>query len=266
MIKPFRPSELTARVRTHIRLASQAKELKASIQELDQFCHTVSHDLKSPIMVIRQLAAALVDSVPEESREQVRIPARLLDQKCSQTIAMIERLLEFSRMTKLDFHRETVSPEALFIQVFQELRSLEPERSIRFHCDPMPMIQADPTLFRLLAQNLIGNALKFTRRRETAKISITWENIRSGLSITIADNGAGFDMAYSDRLFHVFERLHSASDFEGSGVGLAICARIMKTHGGSVSITGEPDHGCKVTLWFPLLKTGKGTPENSSVI
>lgn len=251
VVKPFVPSELLARTGAHLRLAAQARELKASYQELDQFCRTVSHDLKSPLMVIRQLAAALVESVPAKSRGEAGIPARLLDEKCGQTIRMIERLLEFSRMTRMECHLHLIDPVPIFRQVYAELSSLEPQRDISFHIEPLPQILADETLFTLLVQNILGNAVKFTRKTPSAQIRVTTASSPGHLQIIVCDNGAGFDMQYHDKLFHVFERLHSASEFEGSGVGLAIAARIMRTHGGSIDITSKLQKGCRVVLDFP---------------
>ena len=113
------------------------------------------------------------------------------------------------------------------------------------------MLNADPALMKLLAQNIFSNAVKFTRHRETAEITTSGTTDAAGLIITIKDNGVGFDPANAGRLFQVFSRLHDASEFEGTGVGLTIVERIMRTHGGSVSISGEPDCGAAVTLHFP---------------
>ena len=115
---------------------------------------------------------------------------------------------------------------------------------------PLPHVAGDAVLVRMLLRNIIGNAFKFTRGRENAKISVTAEEDDFTV-LAIRDNGAGFDMKYADRLFHIFQRLHDDSEFEGTGVGLAMAQRIMERHGGRIRMTGEVNNGATVFLYFP---------------
>ena len=139
----------------------------------------------------------------------------------------------------------------LFRNTCEELTGLEPGRKFLISVKEIPVLNADPALMKLLAQNIFSNAIKFTRRRETAEITVSCTEDASGLTVTVKDNGAGFDQANAGKLFQVFSRLHDTSQFEGTGVGLTIVERIMRTHEGSVSISGEPDRGAAVTLHFP---------------
>ncbi|WP_310602676.1 response regulator [Anaerosporobacter sp.] len=252
VVKPYHARELLARVNTHVKIVTQSLELTHAYKELDQFCHSVSHDLKSPLQVINQLCFMLGDQLDSPvSPSQEEIISRLHN-KCDQVILMIERLLDFSKMTALPCSLDKVNLNTLFQTTISELLLLEGKRSITVTQDTLPVVQGDSSLLALLAQNVIGNAIKFTRTQATASIQIHYELQQHFHVITIQDNGVGFDSNYSNKLFHVFERLHTKEEFEGSGVGLAIVARIMKRHGGFVSITGALGKGATVTLKFPL--------------
>lgn len=262
IMKPCHESELLARVGAHIRIVSQSRELKDAYRELDQFCHTVSHDLKSPLQVMKQLTLLLQDTLSESkvpvSQDVWSIMERL-EQKCETTEAMINRLLKFSETATLPCLPVSVDADALIRALFTDLSSLEPSRSITLEImpQPFPHLSGDSTLLALLFQNILGNAIKFTRPQKDARVLVTaYPQTDGRLLVKIQDNGIGFDMASSDKLFHVFERLHTAREFEGSGVGLAIVKRIMERHGGTVSIESGQYEGTTVSLFFP---TGKYT-------
>lgn len=255
IIKPCHESELLARVGAHVRIVAQSRELKAAYIELDQFCHTVSHDLKSPLQVMKQLIQILKEDLSPMgacSPETTWSILKRLEHKCETTEAMISRLLELSEMVTLPCCPEPIDTATLIQTVFDELSVLEPNRDLTLELvtQPFPMLSGDPTLFRLLFQNILGNAAKFTRPRENAWIKVTASSQTDGLLIKIKDNGVGFDMASSGKLFHIFERLHTAEEYEGSGVGLVIVKRIMERHGGMVSIESQPDKGTTVSLLF----------------
>lgn len=255
IIKPGHASELLARVGAHVRIVSQSKELKAAYKELDQFCHTVSHDLKSPLQVIKQLTQLLKENltpIGTPSTEDIQRILERLEHKCELTESMISRLLEFSEMVAHPCCPELIDTASLIQNIFKELTSLEPDRHITLEIEtqPFPHLSGDPTLITLLFQNILGNAIKFTRLRTEAKIIISASAHDNGQLIKIQDNGTGFDMSSSNKLFHVFERLHSADEFEGNGVGLVIVKRIMERHGGTVSIESEHHTGTTVSLFF----------------
>ena len=258
VIKPFLPSELLARVQTHIQLVSQAMELKCAYNDLDQFCHSVSHDLKSPLLVIQQLTSLLVHSLPKQkndvdfSLEDINTIAGLLTEKCTYTLNMVESLLELSHVSQINPIFTPLDLNTLFQNCFKELSSLEPNRHFHFHANNLPVIMANTTLMKILVQNVLSNAIKFTRTKPTAEIQISHNLLSSKLIIEIKDNGVGFDSKNTHKLFHVFSRLHTTSEFEGSGVGLTIVSRIMKSHNGSASITGTLNQGACVTLTFPI--------------
>lgn len=250
VIKPYNSYELIARVNTHIKLVCQKKELKNSYKELDQFCHTISHDLKSPILVIRQLLSLLAEELNENLSEDAHEILKQLDNKSEDTISMIERLLELSKVSHLECTFKQLNIEKIIKQLFNELSSLEPNRKISFICSKLPTLTGDETLIKLLIQNVLTNALKFSRNNEHTIINISFQETNTCYKIFINDNGIGFDMKYSNKLFNVFERLHNKEDFEGSGIGLSIIKRIMERHDGSVSITSQLNIGTCLSLNF----------------
>lgn len=251
VVKPYNSSELIARVNTHIKLICQKRELKYAYNELDKFCHTVSHDLKSPLLVIIQLVNLLCSEIGENTSIEIKSILNHLIAKSEDAILMIERLLELCKITQIECNFKLLNFKNIAHTVFNELFSLENNRNILFNCSNIPLIKGDETLIKLLFQNVISNAIKFTRNSNPSIININFTNSLDFLYITIEDNGVGFDMKYSEKLFNVFERLHTKEDFEGSGVGLSIIKKIMERHNGYVEIFSNINHGTKITLAFP---------------
>ncbi len=253
VVKPYNSSELLARVSTHIKLASQSIQLKASYKELDQFCHTVSHDLKSPLLVLKQLVNLLTLETKDLLSPTTKEIITRIENKSDDIILMIERLLEFSRINQIQCSFEKINISDIFYSVMEELSSLEPNRKIDFIVSKsLPTVNGDKTLIKFLIQNILSNALKFSKNNELTIIKVNCSTLENYYEISIQDNGAGFDMAYKNKLFHIFERLHSKDEFDGSGVGLVIVKRIMERHNGKVSIEGEPNKGACVKLYFPI--------------
>jgi light-regulated signal transduction histidine kinase (bacteriophytochrome) len=150
---------------------------------------------------------------------------------------------------------ESINLENLFLEVYDELINLQPQRQVEFTITHLPSIVGDPVMIKLLVLNILSNALKYTGNRAKAMINVAASESKSEYIISIKDNGAGFDMRYASRLFEVFQRLHSQREFEGSGVGLAISQRILKRHHGKAWIFGKVDEGAVFYFSFP-----KGIP------
>lgn len=253
VVKPFNATELLARVNTHLMLKKHAESLEEANKELDSFCYTVSHDLKSPLLSLNKLveflAADHLNQLDEDGKELVYN----IQEKSSEIIHTVDRLLEFSKMCEMKVNFEILDLNEMFIDVYNELKSLEPQRSINIHIRPLPPVNGDGVMIRLLISNILSNAFKYTRHKDSAVIDIQSAEGKGEYVFSIKDNGAGFDMKYSSRLFGVFQRLHTKDEFEGSGVGLAICQRILKRHKGRAWMTGELDRGA--TFYFSLPKT-----------
>ncbi|MGN0592179.1 MAG: response regulator [Ruminococcus sp.] len=254
VVKPFLREEFLARVKTHLNISRQSHALSIANQELKQFCSAVSHDLKSPLNVINMLIAALSNELGENQSDDVSQIMDMICKKSNQLIVMIDRLLEFSKMCNITPEMEPLELSSIIKEICNELKSLEPDRCITLNCETLPTVMGDEVLVNMLLKNVLSNAVKFTRHREEAIITVRALPDAVYHVISIQDNGVGFDMAYADKLFQVFQRLHEDNEFEGSGIGLALVYRIMKRHGGKVEAIGKVDHGAEIKLYFPKSK------------
>lgn len=252
VIKPFNPSELLARVNTHIALKQHTEYLVEANKELGSFCYSVSHDLKAPLLSICKLSEFLSADYSKVLDGEGQNLLSIIQKKSNEMVSIVDKLLDFSKMCEKQIENQTIDLNSVFSEVYNELVEIEPKRQINFKLHTLPQIVGDPVMIRLLIRNILSNALKYTRNREVALIeAVSVENELENI-IYVKDNGAGFNMKYSSRLFNVFQRLHSDKEFEGSGVGLAICQKIIKRHNGRVWITGEVDRGA--IFYFALPK------------
>lgn len=249
--KPFVKEEYLGRIENHIMLSVQRKQLIIANDELTQFCSAVSHDLKAPFNIINMLIEMLQQELGDNQSESIATIMDMIVSKCTKTKTMIERLFEFSKMCNVTPKMKSVDIGEIAKETFEELKSLSPDRDIQFICNELPMIKGDETLIRIMLKNLLQNAIKYTSKKEKAVIEISGGSNLAYNIITIKDNGAGFDMAYYDKLFQVFERLHTEENFEGSGVGLALIKRIIERHRGHIEAYGEVDKGAEFSLYFP---------------
>ena len=251
--KPFVKEEYLARIRTHLKVYNQQKQLTAMNNELTQFCSAVSHDLKAPFNIINMLIEMLRSELGEDTDDNIKTIMDMIVSKATQTKTMIERLFEFSKMCNVEANVRRIDITGLAKNIFNDLYALEPEgRKIEFTIGELPLIDADEVLAGIMLKNLLSNAIKYTSKREKAVIRLTGWQESGYCVIKLKDNGSGFDMTYSKKLFQVFQRLHSDEEFEGSGVGLALIKRIMDRHGGKIEAHGEVDKGAEFLLWFPV--------------
>jgi two-component system, sensor histidine kinase and response regulator len=229
-------------------------ELAAANQELEAFSYSVSHDLRAPLRHIDGFAGLLAKHLEPRLDETGRRYLTTISGAAKQMDALIDDLLTFSRIGSAELRRTRVDLAGLV----REVRGiLEPEtagRDIAWEIGDLPEVQGDPRLLRLVLQNLIGNALKYTRTRPEARIEIGARREGTETVCSIRDNGVGFDMRYAERLFGVFQRLHTSAQFEGTGIGLATVRRIVHRHGGRVWAGGEVDRGA--CFWFALPDRG----------
>lgn len=241
------------------RVQDRTLELQVANRELDAFAHSASHDLRAPLRhiggfleLLRRRAGASLDAQGVHYLDAIAEAAERMG-------ALIDDLLSFSRMGRCELSRGRVDLASLVQEV---LRELEPEtrgRTIRWRVGPLPVVTGDRAMLRVALVNLVANAVKFTRPREAAEIAIGHERgAGAEVVLFVRDNGVGFDMAYADRLFGVFERLHPAAEFEGTGVGLANVRRIVLRHGGRTWAEGAPGRGA--TFYVALPAPARATP------
>lgn len=230
------------------RIAERTRELKAANQELESFSYSVSHDLRAPLRAIDGFTYILLarNDLPEDVRSQmIKIRQNVL-----QMDNLINALLNFSRMSRQALKKEDIRTQDLVKEVIDELKGEMEGRNVQIILGTLPSCRGDPSLVRQVFFNLLSNALKFTRRRENAQIEIGSFQIDNHTVYTIRDNGIGFDMRYADKIFTVFQRLHSTQEYEGTGIGLAIVRRIIDRHGGRIGVESAVDEG--TTFFFTL--------------
>lgn len=238
-------------------LRKRAGELETAVAELDAFSYSVSHDLRAPLRAVDGFSQILeqdyAPSIDQEGRRLlgvIRTETRRMDR-------LINDLLTFSRLSRQRIEPEPVDMFAMAREVFDELMRQEKDRNVRLELARIPPAVGTASMIRQVWVNLIGNAIKFSRGREVAEIRIGSEAGEAGETVYfIRDNGAGFDMRYADKLFGVFTRLHSAEEFPGTGVGLALVQRIIRRHKGRVWGEGEVGKGAifRFTLPSPDMK------------
>jgi len=232
------------------RVASRTTELLAANRELESFAYSLSHDLRAPLRCIDGFSLALLEDYEKNLDSQgVYILHRM--RLASQHMAeLIDDMLRLSRVIRSDLKKETVNLSELASTKASDLKAGEPERQVEFVIAPDIIINADRNMMRILIENLLGNAWKFTGKHDTARIEIDMTEQEGKPVYHVRDDGSGFDMEYAARLFSPFQRLHKADEFEGTGIGLATVHRIISRHGGHIWAESEVDKGA--TFFFTL--------------
>ncbi len=234
------------------RVASRTNELEYVNRELEAFAYTVSHDLRGPLRSIDGFSHLLVEDLGQALPAEAAGYLERIGAASQRMGVLIDDLLALSRVNRGDIERRSVDLSALAAEVADEVRTGQPRDGVvEISIAPGMVVQADPGLLRVVLSNLIGNAYKFTAGREPGRIEIGVMQGDDGPVYHVRDNGVGFDMRYSDKLFGVFERLHGQDEFAGTGIGLATVQRIMHRHGGRVWAEGRPGEGATFWIWFP---------------
>jgi signal transduction histidine kinase len=234
-------------------LTSRAGELESSNKELESFAYSVSHDLRAPLRhvvgfseLLQKHAASLLD---DKSQRYIKT---ILDSS-KKMGNLIDDLLSFSRIGRAETKKSLVNLEQLVKDVVSEIEQETRGREIAWKIDALPVCYGDRSMLMLVLANLVSNAVKFTRMRMRAEIEIGCvHRDNDDVEVFVRDNGAGFDMQYANKLFGVFQRLHRAEEFEGTGIGLATVQRIIHRHGGKIRAEGTVDQGA--TFYFSLPK------------
>jgi light-regulated signal transduction histidine kinase (bacteriophytochrome) len=218
-------------------------ELEAANAELRAFAHSLAHDLRTPIAAIRALAHVQEQRM-QASAEKDREYASRIRQAAQQLDEYVEALLSHARLSQLPLQRARVDLSATAEAILDDLRLRDPDRAVTTHVQRGLTAVGDRTLLRIVLENLLENAWKFTANRSDAEIRFSGEPQADGsTTFCVSDNGAGFDMAYAGKLFGAFQRLHTQAEFPGTGIGLANVQRIVARHGGRVWAKGEPGAG-----------------------
>lgn len=246
--KPFLPEEVEARVATHLRLARFRQEQEALNRELDLFAHTAAHDLRAPLQHMVGALDELAQGLEEGEPRRARLVADLL--RSAQGMGdLLEALLDFARSSKTPLHMESVDLDGLVHACLDRLEEGVRGRRIQWRVAPLPRVWGDPALLAMVVQNLLDNAVKFTRDRGEACIEVA--PLATGTGFLVRDDGVGFEPARACELFRPFTRLHHQEGIPGCGLGLAHVKRIVERHGGRVWAQGEPRRGATFHVLLP---------------
>jgi PAS domain S-box-containing protein len=231
-------------------LKKYALALEAANGELESFSYSVAHDLRAPLRSIDGFSQALLEDHADQLDEEGRKYLRFVRESAQHMGHLIDALLTLSRVTRSELHQEDVDLSALARAAVARLRRSQPDRPVDVVLQEGLEDRGDPRLLTVVLDNLLGNAWKFTGKRDVARIELGVSSTDGRPVYWVRDNGAGFDMAFASKLFGVFQRLHATTEFEGTGVGLATVQRIVSRHGGRVWAEGEVDRGA--TFYFTL--------------
>lgn len=250
------------RIELERRVAERTSELEVANKELEAFSYSVSHDLRAPLRSIDGFGQALLEDCTDRLDDQGRHYLQRIRNATQRMGELIDDLLKLSRATRAEIRRQPVDLTQTAQTVIAELQRAEPSRKVSLHVQQGMVADGDLRLMRIVLENLLGNAWKFTARSEHARIEMTSVPDGDGGRIyCIRDNGVGFDIAYADKLFGAFQRLHGA-DFPGTGIGLATAQRIIHRHGGRIWAEGEVGNGA--SFYFTLGRDSRPSPSESA--
>lgn len=244
------------------RVEERTGELKKAVSELEGFAYTISHDLKSPLKAMEAYTSMIKEDVGDDLEKESLDMLEQIQKTSREMIELIEKLLQYALVSKAPLMRETIAVELEIRSLFEEVKAGSGNRALILEFTAkMPPLRVDPVLFRQMMRNVLSNAVKFTRHQEVGIITIHVESMDESHKIYIQDNGVGFEMSDSGRLFEVLQRLHTKEEFEGTGIGLATVKKIMLMHGGEVTIKGQKGEGATVCLIFPRDEENKAHGE-----
>jgi signal transduction histidine kinase len=248
--------EIEERKRVETQVQGVNIELVAANKELEAFSYSVSHDLRAPLRSIDGFSMALLEDYADKLDEGGRDCLHRVRAATQRMGTLIDDMLNLSRMTRMDMRLESADLGAIARSVAVELQKVQPERRVEFRIEEGLEAFVDSHLITIAFENLLGNAWKFTSKRDSACIEFGGTQCDGKLTYYVRDNGAGFDPAYADRLFGAFQRLHDKNEFPGTGVGLATVQRVIHRHGGRIWAESAVERGA--TFYFTLLDTKQG--------
>lgn len=239
-------------------LQGKIEQISDVNRELEAFSYSVSHDLRSPLRHISGFAEKLGKQLGDGADDKSRHYLQVIDSSAKRMAALIDDLLVYSRLGRGALRLQPVDMQSMV----EETRALldanvhneTPQRRIEWHIEPLPMVIGDENMMRQVWSNLLGNAVKYTAPREVSHIRVSHRRLADGShEFSVSDNGVGFDMAYAGKLFGVFQRMHKASEFPGTGIGLANVQRVLVRHGGQISAEAAPEQGATFRFTLPSL-------------
>jgi two-component system sensor histidine kinase/response regulator len=260
LFKPINPHILLSKVKIFLdlytnrrRLSEEVEAHKRTLSELEAFNYSVSHDLRAPLRPLAGFSQALLEDFGSQLDERALDYLKRIRAAAQRMGNLIDDLLQLSRISRSDIKRQPVDLSDVASAVLTDIRTSDPDRKIETVVQPEMRVVGDARLLRIVLDNLLRNAWKFTGKRPNPRIEVGAKAEKPPVYF-VRDNGAGFDPAFASRLFQPFQRLHSLAEFEGTGIGLAIVTRIIERHGGRVWAQAAVDQGA--TFYFTLTPSG----------
>jgi signal transduction histidine kinase len=232
------------------RVIERTAQLDAAKKEMEAFSYSVSHDLRAPLRAINGFSQIVLEEYSDKFDDEGKRFMNLIRSNIQKMEELINALLALSRIGRKEIEYSEVDMDKMAEEVFEEIKNITPERKVQLDISPLPLAHCDKGMIHQVFSNLLSNAIKYTRLREAAIIKVGGYTEDSENVYYVKDNGAGFDMHCADKLFGVFQRLHSEDEFEGIGIGLTIVQRIIKRHGGKIWAEGKVNEGA--TFYFTL--------------
>jgi signal transduction histidine kinase len=226
-----------------LRLNGQTYELKSALMELDAFSYSVSHDLRAPLRSLDGFSELLLEKHSQVLDDEAKGYLERIRNNSQKMAQLIDDLLILSRVGRTELIREKIDVSFIANHIMKRMKKLEPNRNIETQIMSNCVAQADLGLMRIVLENLISNAWKYTSKVDHAKVCIGCETLEDQIVYFVKDNGVGFEMEQADELFKAFHRLHSVKDYPGTGIGLATVKRIVDSHGGKIWVESEPGKG-----------------------
>lgn len=235
------------------RVTERTSQLNKVNKELEAFAYSVSHDLRAPIRHIDGFLSLMYSNI-SEPEEKVKTYFQKISAASKRMSEMIDGLLKFSRLGRASIDFVSVDISDLVNEILENLKPDYSQRTIKWDIKTLPVVSGDMSLLRIAFENVISNAIKYTAEEEQAEIEVgVCHQQKDNVCIYIKDNGAGFDMTYKEKLFGVFQRLHSSNEFEGIGIGLANAKQIISKHNGKIDAVSEVDKGSIFYITLPIL-------------
>ena len=233
------------------RVTERTRQLETANRELESFSYSVSHDLRAPLRAVDGYTRILMEDYGSKLDTEGQRICSIISDSAARLGVLIDDLLAFSRLGRVPMQSSLIDMEACVRGVFLELTSENERPRIDFRLEALPKASGDRAMLQQVWVNLLSNAIKFSSKSDRPEIEVRASRIDGEIEYCVRDNGAGFDMQYADKLFGVFQRLHSVKEFPGTGVGLAIVQRIIARHGGTVRGTGLPGTGAEFFFTLP---------------
>jgi light-regulated signal transduction histidine kinase (bacteriophytochrome) len=232
------------------RVAERTAELTAANKELESFTYSVAHDLRAPLRHIDAFSKILHEDFEAMLPLEAKHYLNSIRGSTAKMSLLVDDLLNLARVGRQELRRRSTPLSRLVDEVLADLRQETAGRKLEWHVEPLPAVECDPGLMKLVFANLLSNAVKYTRPRPVAVIEVGCRRSNGDTAVFVRDNGVGFNMKYADKLFGVFQRFHRADEFEGTGVGLATVDRIVRKHGGHIWAEAAVDQGA--TFYFTV--------------